>query len=468
MERLLRGDTISAPLRGWVGRAAMAVFGLCAVVGLVYLALSRFAVGSLTDRRAQVEPEVLVQAARFFPQSSRLQWTLADTELVGDDSDIQDAKSHAELAVALCPDRFEYRLTLAAAQEALGDQASAEQSLRAAVALAPNNASVRWQLANLLFRERRLTDSLDQFKLACGFDRSLTPSMLSLVWGSLKEQPAQLEAVVPTDAESHLLLAKFLANQGSLVEAGKVFNATDPALRRTSSETPPFIDLLMTNGAPQLAKSIWTGLVSPAAGEDAIVWNGGFESKLGVRPFSRFDWILKGTKYAQIGLDDSSAHSGNRSLKINFAGIDTTRLDGEVAQSIVLRLGETYHCTFYAKTDGLVTPEGPKVSISIPGSQWEVASSPVAAGSGDWRLISFDFKTPQQSSPSKEAAPMHPDRLVQPFPRAPLDRQIGGDGDGSVLAVLSIVRRPAFSYDDPTRGNVWFDDFAITEMQTQK
>jgi len=37
-----------------------------------------------------------------------------------------------------------------------------------------------------------------------------------------------------------------------------------------------------------------------------------------------------------------------------------------------------------------------------------------------------------------------------------------------VAAVLSIVRKPAFSYDDPTRGSIWFDDFSITEEKGQQ
>jgi hypothetical protein len=28
---------------------------------------------------------------------------------------------------------------------------------------------------------------------------------------------------------------------------------------------------------------------------------------------------------------------------------------------------------------------------------------------------------------------------------------------------LAIVRIPKFSYDDPTRGTIWFDDFTLVE-----
>jgi hypothetical protein len=32
------------------------------------------------------------------------------------------------------------------------------------------------------------------------------------------------------------------------------------------------------------------------------------------------------------------------------------------------------------------------------------------------------------------------------------------------LATLAIVRTPRFSYDDPTSGIVWFDDFSLVEQ----
>jgi len=30
--------------------------------------------------------------------------------------------------------------------------------------------------------------------------------------------------------------------------------------------------------------------------------------------------------------------------------------------------------------------------------------------------------------------------------------------------LISIKRKPKFSYDEPTRGTVWFDDFSLKEQ----
>jgi hypothetical protein len=55
------------------------------------------------------------------------------------------------------------------------------------------------------------------------------------------------------------------------------------------------------------------------------------------------------------------------------------------------------------------------------------SSAPVASGSEDWRKMGFDFVAPE--------------------------------GPGALY--IYIKRMPKFSYDDPTRGTVWFDDFTL-------
>jgi hypothetical protein len=61
-------------------------------------------------------------------------------------------------------------------------------------------------------------------------------------------------------------------------------------------------------------------------------------------------------------------------------------------------------------------------------------SDPVAAGSNDWQHLVVDFTAPQ--SASRDAPAFY----------------------------VTIKRKPKFSYDEPTRGTVWFDDFTLTGM----
>ena len=62
---------------------------------------------------------------------------------------------------------------------------------------------------------------------------------------------------------------------------------------------------------------------------------------------------------------------------------------------------------------------------------WIAASKPVAPGSSEWQQLTVDFVVPQTESPG---------------------------------ILVSIKRKPKFSYDEPTRGTVWFDDFIIKQQ----
>jgi hypothetical protein len=160
-----------------------------------------------------------------------------------------------------------------------------------------------------------------------------------------------------------------------------------------------------------------------------VIWNGSFESEIS-RSFGQFDWSLARNEYVSAAVDTGTGHTGDHSLRLNFSGRDTTRLDGQVKQLITLRPGARYTFECYAKTDQFETPEGPRIVIADIASGVELASStPVSSGSSDWRRLSFDFTAP----PSTRAV------------------------------VLTIKRVPKFSYDNPTRGTIWFDDFAISE-----
>ena len=445
--------------------------GLLVVSFLVYRAAVGLVVGSLTDRRVAVEPDVLARAVEFFPKSARLQWRLADAELSADDADLAEAKTHAELAVELSPRRFQYRQTLATLQEAMGDRQAAEASLRAAVGLAPNDATVRWQFANLLYRKGDLPGAVEQFTIACDFDRTLLPSALGLLWDPATNNWVSnidaIRGVVPNDPASQILFARFLADQGRPVEAARVFKNVEPHARLESGQTPAFIDLLMSDGTPALAKSVWANQsgVDPNSPNGApIVWDGGFESSPAAKP-SLFEWRLRETKYARISVDRQAAHNGSRSLRIEFAGIDTTRLDGEITQTIVLNPATRYRLSFYVKTDSLVSPEGPRVAVGLPGSDWHVVSSPIPTGSEGWTMMSFSFTTPAGSEASSKSGG------AAAGAGATSTATVGAganEREHSLAAVLSIVRKPAFSYDDPTRGSIWFDDFSITEEKGQQ
>jgi hypothetical protein len=158
------------------------------------------------------------------------------------------------------------------------------------------------------------------------------------------------------------------------------------------------------------------------------VWNGGFENDW-LQEFGQFDWIINPDKFARIGFDKSERHSGQRSIRAVFAGLDTTLLRDQIRQLVVLKPGVRYRLDCYAKATDLVTPEAPRLAI-LGGTEVIASSSPMEAGSTEWKQLSVEFVAPVTTTPK----------------------------------YVSIIRIPKYSYDEETRGTVWFDDFRLTQL----
>src|SRR5262249_37929362 len=124
-----------------------------------------------------------------------------------------------------------------------------------------------------------------------------------------------------------------------------------------------FINTLINAKQSELARQVWLSLVTeepPKAGE--AIWNGGFEREL-IRLVSHFDWSLGESKYVRTSLEVERGRNSSTALKLTFTGLDTTTLNGEVAQRVVLNPGVAYRLEAYAKPSRLVTPEGPRLAI---------------------------------------------------------------------------------------------------------
>ena len=424
-------------------RASFAVLVLIAAGALASLVFSHFVTGMLTDRRVRVDRDALSAAVEYFPGSARLHAQMAEVEMTGRTRNLMLAHSHALEAIRLSPCDFGFRRLAASVTEAMGDRASAEASLREAIMLAPGNADLRWRLANILVRAGKLDEAIPEFRIATASDASLVPVTLDLIARASRGSLAALSAIADGEPARELALARYLLKESRVPEAAEVFAKIDRNAKVASRARAAFIDGLIAKGNVQLARKLWldTSNVEASQAGGALVWNGSFESGFesafesnAAGDLSPFDWMIGKTDYARIGLDSSEAHTGKRSLRVSFNGRDTTRLDKEIRQLVVVQPGTAYRLECYAKARDLVTPEGPVVVVtSGKASAWVAASEPVSAESSDWQRLTLDFTAPP-------------------------------DADSVVIAVK---RKPKFSYDDPTSGTVWFDDLSIKEISRE-
>lgn len=422
--------TINLSLDRAVARVGMLLVGLMCVGLLGYAALTQFIVSTLTDDAVETRRSVLAAAATYFPHSTRLQMRLAAVELAvaaEDEQALPQARAAAAWAVTLAPADAKPRLLLAKALELSGEMDAAEAELRAAIARAPHDTNLRWQLANLLVRETKLDEARGEFRVAVAADHSLLPAALDLLWQVTGNDVGVLTEVAGNQPSARLRLAQFLLAQARLDEAAQVFSQIGRQERLASPETAAFLDKLLALGELALARRLWRDLV--AAQSTELVWNGGFETSA-PSGLAQFDWNLRRNDYALISTDTSVTRNGARSLKIEFIGRDTTRLTDEVKQLVVLRPGLLYRLECYAKAARLVTPEGPRLAVTRRDSTQPLAvSAPVVPDNPDWQRLAVDFVAPATSA-----------------------------------VAITIQRTPRFSYDEPTSGRVWFDDFTLTEL----
>jgi hypothetical protein len=397
---------------------------------LMLLVVNHFITGTLADERIPVERERLASTLVNYPDSARLNARYAQAEMLNINRNLEKLTLHAQRAVNLSPYNYRYRLSLASALEMKGDRAAAEKSLEKAIQLAPANPETHWQMANVRLRQGKLAEALPEFKIAASGRRNFLPATLDLIWRVSGGKSEALEAVTGDDTSAKVALANFLIRQSRPAEAVKIFSRIDRQERLALPESGLLISSFIDKGALGLARELWLNLVSGEA-QTGLLWNGGFEADM-VKNFTQFDWNFTRSEYATLSVDTSLGHSGSRSLRIDFVGRDTTRLDNEIKQTVILEPGQKYRFECFVKTDKFSTPKGPRVVLSEVKTHVVVAASaPVASSTSDWQRISFEFVAPPQS--------------------------VNG-------LLLTIKRIPEFSYDEPTRGSVWFDDFNITRI----
>jgi Tfp pilus assembly protein PilF len=425
--------TVTFKINSFVGRVALAAVLLLSGTGLVSGIFSHYLVRTIADRRVEIGREALTTAAARLPHSPRILLRLAEAEMAEpafDPKRSSQALMHAAQAINYSP--WDYRLwrLLASAQEDDGKLEDAEKSLVASAKLAPNNIEVKWTLANVLLRQGKLNESLSLFAAAVKGNGELLPIAFDLLWQASNGNLAVLNTVAVNDAKSQLSLVQFLAEQAQAEAAINLYRSIDAQEKLKSPNAASFITLLVKTGQLPTARELWLDTVRPLTVEKAagLVWNGSFEIDL-LKEFNHFDWTIAPSDYARIGFDSEVSHTGGLSLRLIFAGRDTTKLEGEIKQLVALKPNTHYRLECYARSANLITPEGPRLAL-LSQNRIVNISEPVTSGSTEWQHLAGDFISPSQTVPT----------------------------------YVTIARVPRFSYDEPTRGTIWFDDFKLTEL----
>ncbi len=344
---------------------------------------------------------------------------------------LPQAAAELELALSLRPRDDSLWLQLGMLREELDDTAGALIAFDESVRLAPYYALPRWQRGNYLLRQGRFGEAFADLRQAAASNPDYIPTLIDLSWGISKGDQRVAEAYADiTTSQKHIAFAEFLAKQRKGREAVEQFARAGTVSDQTRLN---LVRHLISANAFREAFQIWRWDKTPEFGEQAptAIYDGGFEGSLTFDEFG-FGWrLFRGSQSIKLVADSSQRQSESKSLLIEFRGNsnpDTSLL----SQVILVKPSTRYRLNFAARTHEIVTGGLPLAVVSdSAGSRKRVGESrPLAQGSTDWQIVSFDFQTESQTE----------------------------------AITLSIQRKNCTTSPCPIFGSLWLDSFSIEEL----
>lgn len=376
--------------------------------------------------------EAATAAMRLAPDDPWTHWVVASLKrksfLPGD---LEEAVRHYEEAVRLSPNDYRFWLDLGRAREAVGDREGGEKALRRAVELAPSYANPRWHLGNLLLRSGRGDEAFAELRRAADADAKLRPQLFNAAWTLYSENVDEIRKVVGDSAVARAEFIIYLIGRQRLDDGLSLWSTFKPAEKKEQSGAGgALVKKLFEQNRYHAALNILADLNPEDGSAKARQFvNGGFENDIETSAANVLYWRVKSEEQAQIAIDGTTAHSGQRSLRILFKSSSSFAFNN-VAQLVVVEPGTQYRFECYARAEDLKSAGTPVITITdaMDGTSVLGNSPPLAAGTYGWQPVTISFKTP----PKTEA-------VIVTIGRA----MCGGD------AVCPIF------------GKVWYDDFNL-------
>ena len=345
-----------------------------------------------------------------------------------------EAAAEFERAAQLRPRDYYLWLRLGLVRDESEDQEGALRALAEAAKLAPYYAQPRWQLGNLLLRMGRLDEAFAELRCATLSDPGLLSDVIDLAWRVYSDNPQRVEdAVQPRTAHERMVLAGSFVRHGYSAAAVKQFRAAGETDRNEARQL--LRDLLHSKSFSE-AYELWAnthGINREPGIEIPGIYNGGFEGPLPLDD-PGFGWEVTGNLSAiSLSLDPSQAHSGNRSLRIEFGG-DSNALVPLITQIVLVKPATSYRLSFAARTEGIVTGGLPNVLVTDAGGDSVLGQSgEFPQTTNGWQDYTTDFKSGEST------------RAIQ----------------------IAVKRRPCSQAPCPIFGRLWLDDFSLQSVESR-
>jgi tetratricopeptide (TPR) repeat protein len=314
--------------------------------------------------------------------------------------ELADAVHHYEEAVRLSPYDYRFWVELGRAREQSGDSAGGEKALRRAVELAPFYANPRWHLGNLLLRAGRGEEAFAELRRASDADSALRPQLFNVAWTLYGQNIDEIRKLVGDSASARAEFALYLTGRARLDDALSLWSSLQPAEKQAHVEAgSAILKSLLAEKRYRAALDVYHDLNPQGDSAAAVQFvNGSFEGDIATGNENFFNWQIKSDPQAQIAIDGSTHHSGERSLRILFKASERLSFNS-VAQLVVVEPATQYRFECYVRAKDLKSAGTPLIEIidARDGATVLAATQPAAPGTYDWQPVSISFKTPPQT-----------------------------------------------------------------------
>jgi len=419
--------------RGWPRASFLA--GVIFVSGTFTFFAAKTYLAAAWD--GSTKPELWRKATRLEPGNAEYWGHVGASQLWDlEPRRIQEALRNLRKATEVNPRSADLWMELADAYLSSGDPAHAQEAFEKAQANYPMSAEVAWRYGSFLIYQGKLPEGYAQLYRAISIEPSRTQNAIAVCWQVSVDVATILDNVLPGKSSYYREAIDFFLSRNLLGPALTVSNRQQQlGLPMELAHTTPLVDALLDHERLSDARRIWQTALKTASwpldstDTGSLVFNGGFENGIAN---GGFDWRELPVSAAKFECDEAEAHSGSRSLRIEFDG--TTNLDFEhLFQYVVVDPATHYHFSAYLRTEGISTDRG----------------------------MRFDILEPQQHSQTR--IPTQELRGTNPWTRVEADLITG---PSTHLLKITLQRAPSSKFDNKLRGTVWVDDVSLSPVAT--
>ena len=329
-------------------------------------------------------------------------------------------------------------LDLATAYESEGDIPAARNAFLEAKRMYSLSPEVSWRYGNFLLRRGELDAAFAEIKHAVEADPKRGASAFALCIRFEPDVNAVLDRILPHTQEAYFSVISSLSEQQQIDQALIVWfrlAALHPHIQL--SDSSPLLEALIRKAQMTEAQRVWdqsltfANISRPPDPPGSLVWDGGFESNVANVGFTwHYTPFLGGVR---ITLDTKEKHSGNRSLRLTFNGLQNVNFN-DVCQYVAVQPSTAYRFSTWVETRDLSTDQGVRFGLhSFSDADNSIAWTEDLRGTQPWTQVELPWTS----------------------------------GIRVHKLLLCVSRLPSTRFDSKIRGSAWIDDVVLVPQSAE-